>query len=229
MLLGGMAGLAGMTLPASAAPNLQVPQGPMSLTRKLVRQLSDGNEIRVSRSWQISFLRQKPGLAVVGSQINVDVDAPTRLAAIASIERERSTESKFPILLDGSGLIVSAGEAENASDVEGAIRVALQTAAKGGASLTQQQQLRAALARVQAAGTTLLERLPPDLFFPRNSGFVDKREIGLPDGSVGEFEVSYSVISQPLSGLLDRADRHIVTRVGGSEQMSSEHWEMRAI
>ncbi|PWL25202.1 MAG: hypothetical protein DCO98_02280 [Altererythrobacter sp. XM-24bin4] len=107
--------------------------------------------------------------------------------------------------------------------------MAQQMAARNGASTTQQQQLRAALAQVQAAGNSLLDRLPRDLFFPRNNGFADRRPITLPDGRSGVFEVIYSVTSQPLSGLLDRAERQVVTRICDTEQISSEHWELRAI
>jgi hypothetical protein len=32
-----------------------------------------------------------------------------------------------------------------------------------------------------------------------------------------------------LSGLLDRAERQVVTRIGDTEQISSEHWELRTI
>lgn len=226
---GGLAGLIGLAAPGTAAPALKVPQEPMQLKRALIRGLSDGNRIEVRRAWRIAFVPQGRGFAVTGRQTGVEVTAPSRLEPIAAIERARSTDSKFPILIDGSGLIVSAGEAELASDVDRAIEVAQQMAAKNGASLTSQQQLRAALSQVQAAGNTLLDRLPRDLFFPRNSGFADQRTISLPGGRNGEFEVNYSVTAQPLNGLLDRADRQVVTRIGESKQISSEHWELRAI
>lgn len=226
---GGFAGLICLATPGLATSQLQVPRVPMRLSRTLIRSLSDGNQIEVSRAWQILFAQQGRGLAVTGHQINVAVSAPKRLEPIAEIERSRSTDGKFPILIDSSGLIVSAGEAEAASDVDHAIEVAQQMAAKNGASMTLQQQLRAALSQVQAGRNTLLDRLPRDLFFPRNSGFADRREISLPGGDSGEFEVSYSVTSQPLSGLLDRAERRVVTRVGDTEQTSSERWKLRAI
>lgn len=108
---------------------------------------------------------------------------PAKLEPIATIERNRVTDGKFPILIDWSGPIVSAGEAELTSDVDRAIEVAQQMAARNGASTTQQQQLRAALAQVQAAGNSLLDRLPRDLFFPRNNGFADRRPITLPEGA----------------------------------------------
>nr|WP_298898453.1 hypothetical protein [uncultured Altererythrobacter sp.] len=226
---GGFAGLIGLSAPGLAGSKLYVPQGPMRLSRTLIRGLSDGNKIEVRRDWQIAFTPQGSGLAVTGHQINVEVSVPEKLEPIATIERNRATDGKFPILIDRSGLIVSAAEAELASDVDRAIEVAQQMAAKNGASTTQQQQLRAALSQVQAAGNSLLDRMPRDLFFPRNSGFADKRPISLAGGRSGMFEVSYSVTSQPLSGLLDRAERQIVTRVGNTVQVSSEHWELRAI
>jgi hypothetical protein len=226
---GSFAGLIGLAAPVMATSKLHVPREPMRLSRTLIRGLSDGNRIEVRRDWRVAFASQGSGLAITGHQINVEVSVPAKLEPIATIERNRVTDGKFPILIDGSGLIVSAGEAELASDVDRAIEVAQQMAARNGASTAQQQQLRAALAQVQAAGNSLLDRLPRDLFFPRNNGFADRRPINLPDGRSGVFEVIYSVTSQPLSGLLDRAERRVVTRIGDTEQISSEHWELRAI
>jgi len=100
-------------------------------------------------------------------------------------------------------------------------------AAKRGASASEQQQLHAALSQVRAAGTALLDRLPRDLFYPRSNGFADKRSINLPGGNVGEFEVHYSASPQPQSGLLDHAERQVVTRIDGTEQISTEQWDLR--
>jgi len=61
---------------------------------------------------------------------------PAKLEPIATIERNRVTDGKFPILIDWSGPIVSAGEAELTSDVDRAIEVAQQMAARNGASTT---------------------------------------------------------------------------------------------
>ncbi len=227
-LVGSLAGMVGLAAPVVAKSAMQVPEGPMRLSRALIRYLSDGKRIEVMRTWLIAFAEQGSGLVVTGRQTNVEVKAPDRLEPIATIERNRSTNNKFPILIDGSGLIVSAGEAEAASDVDRAIELAQKMAAKDGASMAQQQRLNAVLSQVQAAGNTLLDRLPRDLFFPRNSGFSDKRVISLPDGRSGKFEVVYSVRSQPLSGLLVQADRLVATRIGNTEQKSSEHWELRA-
>ena len=228
-MLGGLAGLAGVATSIKAASIAQTPQGPMLLSRRLVRGLSDGNRIEVRRLWRVAFVRRQSGMALIGRQVGVSVEAPERLAPIAAIERERSTDNKFPIIIDESGLIVGAGEAENASDVDRAIHAAQQIAQENGASKSQQQQLRAALQQVQAAGSSLLDRLPKDLFFPRSSGFAEQRAINLPGGVSGQFEVTYSVSAHPISGLLDHADRHIVTRLGDSAQASSEHWELREI
>lgn len=227
-VLGGTcAGLASIAAPGWAASELQLPQGPMLLSRALTRGLSDGKKIEVRRIWRIEFARHAVGISVTGQQIKAEVFAPQALEPIAAIERSRSTNSKFPILIDHSGLIISAGEAELASDIDRAIEVAEEMAVKNGASMSERQQLGAALSRVRAAGTAVLDRLPRDLFFPRNSGFTDKRSISLPGGGVGEFEVRYSDTTQPQSGLLEQADRQVVTRIAGSEQVSIEHWELR--
>lgn len=104
-----LGGLALSAAPAGALSALMAPTGPCVLTRRLKRGLRDTKFIAATRSWEVTFARQSRGMAVRGEQISVLVEAPERLAPLAKIEQERSTDEMFPILLAGDGLIVAAG------------------------------------------------------------------------------------------------------------------------
>ena len=71
--------------PAAFVP----PDAPMVLTRSLRRSLPGGAEIRTSRSYSIRFVREADGYRVEGALIDVAVDAPPALAALATLERAR--------------------------------------------------------------------------------------------------------------------------------------------
>lgn len=223
------AGLSAMALPAMAQERVRLPAGAQVLTRRIVRGLSDGEKITVERDWQISFEQQGRDIAILGRQTRVEVDAPSRIAPIADIERRRSTDGQFPILLNSRGMIIAAGNVEKEEEVASAVEAAERLIAQSTLTLSQQQRTGSYLAQLQNAGGQVLDRLPRDLFYPREPAVHDLRKVALPDGTTGEFEVQFSASARPDSGLLDRADRHIITRLQGSERMSSEHWKMRAI
>lgn len=224
------AGLGSIALPAMARDGpWRPPDGAFDLTRTLIRELSDGERIVVARNWRVRFEWQGRGIAIQGRQTEVRVDAPSRIAPIAAIERQRSTDGKFPVLLSSDRLILAEGDGELDQDIEKALSVAERLIANSGMAPGARADVRKNLAQLQAAGSSMLDRLPRDLFFPRNPEFHDLRQINLPDGSRGEFEVSYAAAARADSGLLDRADRQIITRLGGAERVSSEHWELRTI
>jgi len=92
--------------------------------------------------------------------------------------------------------------------------------------MAQRAAARQALMRIQAAGHSLLETLPPDLFFPQAGAWRDLRKINLPGGGQGEFEVQYRTAAAPRTGWLETARRDVVTRIGSSARRSSEIWSM---
>ncbi len=211
---------------AKAQIRLLVPDRPLKLSRRIERSLRDGEQIRVDRSWRVTFAAKEQGIAINGEQIGVQVDCPPSLAPLALIEEARSTEDMWPILLDQGGLILAAGGGTNPRDVSVAIEVAQQMLNRdrtGQASLPVAAQF---LADLQEAGTSLLDRLPEDLFYPRIGPVRAVRSVELPDGSMGEFEVSYEAIASPEMGWLARAERRIISRIGGSERTAREVWQM---
>lgn len=221
-----VAGFALAALPLSAASPVGIPLQPMRLTRLLARELRDGKRIVIERSWLVGFAAVGNGFSLTGHQIDVSVDAPEEIAAIAEIERNRPTDGMFPILLGADGLIEAAGKMERPQDVAAAVEKAQEMIANAAMTGAERHQAGYYLAQIQNAGGDLLESLPRDLFFPRGTSVHETRTVDLPDGSRGEFEFTYSAEADPVSGWLDHAERRITTRLAATERNSIERWSM---
>ena len=206
-----------------------LPAGDCLLSRKLVRGLRDGNTITVTRDWRVAFSKQSRGIAISGEQVSVTVEAPENLAPIAKIEKERSTTGLFPILLAPDGTIVAAGQNTTQESFQSAVKAAEAMLAdqEGGpdAAATHAQYL----AKLQLAGSSLLDEMPGDLFYPSTQSFRDVRKVSLPDGGSGEFEISWEASAQAKTGLLETARRAVITRIGSNERRSSEEWSLKAL
>jgi hypothetical protein len=227
-----MLGLAGMPARLAAREGIIVPAGTCLLTRRLERSLHDGKAIVVTRSWRIGFTRQARGIAVSGEQVSVSVDAPDRLAPLARIEEERSTLGMFPILLGPAGTIVAAGANSAQDSLDAAIKIALDLLGQGeepdmpGA---EKSAHAAYLAQLQQAGSTLMDQMPGDLFYPSTEPFRTTRRIAMPDGEDAEFEMTWKANTREGSGLLESAQREIITRIGKSQRHSREEWSLKVL
>lgn len=209
------------------ALGITAPDQTMRLNRRLVRGLSDGEQIVVEREWLVDFASRGSGFAISGRQVSVRVDAPPKIAAIAAVERERSTDTMFPILLDANGLITAIGKTESAHDVAAAVAAAQDIIARSARSAPAHEQARFYLSQIQQAGSGFLDQFPRDLFFPRSPAMRETRLVNLPDGSQGEFEMIYSADADPFTGWMVHSERRIITRLAGSERHAWEHWSMR--
>lgn len=226
-------GVAAHSTAAFAQGTIVLPDGPCKLTRVLTRSLYDGNQIRVARQWRIAFARggglSGDRITVRGQQLSVEVDAPPSLAQFSALEEGRSTATMWPILLTQSGLIVAAGRGIVDADVDTALQTARQMIAERNGAEAAAMHVRRLQAELQSAGTSLLDRLPDDLFFPTVGPLQASRVVELPGGRVGEFEVSYEAVAVPGKGWLDRAMRQVTTRLDGTEQTAREDWSLSPI
>lgn len=224
--------LAGLPLGATQAmarAGIIPPAGPMMLTRLQERSLRDGEAIRVVRSWRVTFETGERGIAIAGNQINVSVEAPAKLAPIAAIEEQRSTADMWPILLGTSGRIIQAGNDVRTDDFATAVQQAEQLIRNDTPGSTDGVARLELLNRLQNVGASLLEQLPEDLFFPSGQPLFSKRELDLPGGLVGEFEVSYDAQPSSQGQWLGIAERRVTTRIDESEKYSLEKWTLSAI
>lgn len=210
-------------------PAIQIPDAPMRLTRRLSRGLHDGAAIVVTRDWRVRFTAQARGIAITGEQTGVEVHAPPALKPLSEIEANRSTAGMFPILLSPTGTIVAAGEMTSRMSIEAGMREAETLFEQGhGSAQTKEKQMQV-LARLRQTGASLLDEMPGDLFYPLITPVREVRSFDLPDGSKGDFEISWEATHQADSSLLKRARREIVTRIGSSTRTSSEEWSLEAL
>lgn len=223
-------GIAGALAPRAALAQTpaDLPGGPLRLTRRIERSLRDGGHVAVERTWEVEFAHQGQGIAVRGKQVRVAVDAPPALAPLAGIEEARSTADMWPILLTGSGLIIAAGNGARADDISRAVRVASDMISARPVPAAQAQREIQYLAHLTKAGATLLDRLPDDLFFPAAGPMHTVRQVDLPGGLVGEFELSYEATTAVGRRWLASARRQVVTRLAGTWQSAREDWSLTA-
>ncbi|MEL7444748.1 MAG: hypothetical protein AAGK02_02925, partial [Pseudomonadota bacterium] len=223
------AGIAATSVPAIAKAAMVLPSGQFRLFRRLVRGLHDGKSIIVEREWQVGFSGDGRGMAITGEQLSAKVAAPEKLAAFARLEERRSTNDMFPILLDGNGTVMVAGPYIAGDDLDAAVSLALEIIASRPIAEAEKARQKQFLAQLQQAGGSLLDKLPPDLFFPRTDFETTARPVSLPGGMAGEFELTYITTTQSETDLLASAERRIVTRIGSSERVSFEEWSLTPI
>lgn len=229
VMLGTGIGLGLSPVASVAMGPIALPEGPHLFSRRREHSLIDDVWLIISRSWQVTFLREESGISITGELVSVDIDAPPSLAPITAIERSRSTAEMWPILLNESGLIFAAGDDVSKEDMAAAVAEAERMIAETPIPEHEREAQRNDLAEMQKAGASLLDRFPDDLFYPTIGPMYAVRSVDLPGGMTGEFELSYTATAVPGKGWLDRAERTIVTRLGGTEHIAREYWQLQPI
>lgn len=232
MLLGiGVLGARPLADPPLAEPQglLRLPGQALRLTRVLERGQGTGGTaaITVRRWWDVTFQRQGRGTVVSGRQTGATVDAPPFLAELARIEQQRDASGMFPLMLSENGAILTAPMAPGESDtVAAALRAAEGVIARQPVPPDERTRARFYLAEVHRAGSGLLDALPGDLLYPAGIPVERSEVVALPDGLTGRFVLSYKAVPQPDAPWLARAERRVITSVGGIDRQASEVWTL---
>ena len=229
MLVGSAFACGQVTVPARAAAPLAIPDGTQRLTRRIERSMRADATLAVERGWHIAFARSGRGIAITGQQVEALVEAPESLAPLAEIEQSRVTDDMWPIMLSDDGRVVAAGSGVREADFAAALDEAERMIGEMDMSASAQEMARQNLAQLYRAGSSLLERLPHDLFYPSLGPQREVRRLDLSGGMTGEFEITYEATPVAESGWLERAERQVVTRVGGSERRARETWTLAPI
>lgn len=220
----------GVALPALALPvrlaasegRVSFPDSPITLTRELERSLGGGAAVTVARTWECRFNPMSGGATIDARQIEVSVEAPPALAALAKIERSREVTCLFPMELDMSGAIV--GWADGDTDLQRAVEEAARAIDLKALEQSAETDAKRYVAEIGKKAAALVSQVPRDLFFPQTGERSELRTLDLPGGGKGSYEVTISATARASDGLLDKSERRIVTRVGGSERVSRETW-----
>lgn len=231
-LLGtGVMGARPLADPSPAPPQglLRLPDQALRLTRTLERGQGEGGTaaITVRRWWDVTFQRQGRGTVVTGRQTGAAVDAPPELAALARIEQQRDASGMFPLILSENGAILTAPVPPGESDtVAAAMRAAEAVIARQPVPTDERARARFYLAEVHRTGSGLLDALPGDLFYPAGIPVERSEAVALPNGLTGRFVLSYKALPQPDAPWLARAERRVITSVGGIDRQASEVWTL---
>ena len=220
---------ASLPVAAHAATMLALPAGPMRLTRRIERSMEGEAMLSVERSWQVGFARSGQGIAITGEQVEAVVEAPESLAPLAAIEQSRITDDMWPIMLSEKGRVMASGGGVRPRDLSAAIREAEAMIARMEIPAAEAVAMTAFLARLQQAGSSLLDTLPEDLFYPVRGPMRQTRQVALPGDMTGEFEITYDAKADSANGWLERAERIVITRIGASERRARELWTLADI
>jgi hypothetical protein len=206
---------------ASFAP----PEGPVMLSRTLIRSLIDGREVRTIRHYLIRFSPEQDGWRIEGELREVSVEAPPALERFARLERSRTEPGLFPMLLDSAGRLKPpvAPPADDGSRVKAAA-VGDRMIAEALTSPSARKEANAWLARVIMAdngGTAW----PGDLFHPERPQTTETREIALPDGSRAAITVVMRSDGLTANTLPARFERAVTTELAGTRRTAREIWE----
>lgn len=230
--LGGVAAMLALTATANLTPaageeprgDFSPPATSMVLSRTLVRDLPDGKTITTRREYEVRFTRMGAGFRVDGALIDVAVDAPPSLAALAEIERRRPDAGLFPILLDASGIIIGNGEQVPGTAVGQAATLVSERIGASGLSALDMLQAQAFVARLR--GNAARGNWPNDVFRPAPGRRSEQRSLSLPGGGAGEVTIEIEGQGPGPAGQVAAVDRIVTTDLGGDKRITREHWRI---
>ncbi|MCC6927192.1 hypothetical protein [Novosphingobium sp.] len=232
VLLAGAAAMLPVLLPGSFAQAVEPPTAEqfvpprenLILSRTVIRELSDGNLIKVTRRYAVQFKPESGGYRLDGKLVNVVVEVPPVLNGLADIERRRDDSSMFPVFLDQRGAILVDAEGkpiDRQAHDQMASRASVLLAQSGMKPESLQMGTRViGQAMTARAGSPW----PTDLFLVRPGEHRQSRMVTLPGGAQGQIEVVTRVDRLLPCGLPQTIERTVVTLLSGSKRISREIW-----
>ncbi len=202
------------------------PESPLVLTRTVWRTLGDGKEIVVRRRYAVQFIRQGDGFQLNGRLLDAAVEAPPVLAALAEIERGRSDEGLFPMLLDAAGQIrPQTSNRSGSQQARDDARLSAQNLlANSPIAAAQRTESSAFLSQLATQGG--MAAWPADLFNPVASERREQRRIALPSGQEGQVAVLVRSLGAQPGGLPHAVERTVTTVLAGTSRTTRERWTL---
>lgn len=196
----------------------------LMLSRTLIRELSDGKQIKVTRRYAVHFAPTEGGFLLDGKLVDVSVDVPPLLNGLADIERRRDDSGMFPVRIDSSGTIL-AGQGSTplgrpAYD-EMTARATSVLAGTGMPKENLQLGTRFVSQTLQAAPRS---PWPADLLRIPPGEHRQSRTVALAGGAEGRIEVVTRVDALLPCGLPSSIERTIITLLAGTKRVSREIW-----
>lgn len=213
-------------LAAPPAPAFAPGDAPLRLIRRVERELRDGALLVVERAWSVRFLPQGSGYRLEGRQADVTVDAPAELAFLADMERSRVEHGMFPLLLSQGGEIMGQSAAPADEALGHAIEAVRGKLARQFGEGDERAAAERFLTQLQRAGEQALAGWPAILFAPGTIDHAEQREVPLPDGRIGEVVIRTLATSDSETGLMQRFERRVETRIGSSARTGLERFTL---
>jgi len=199
----------------------------MRYTRKLYRELVDRAVIEAERFFTVRFAPHGTGYRLEGEESAPPVvTGPAPLERFLELERERRETGLFPIRLESSGRIVGEQAQAGFPQLAQAIEQALQQVRASGLDADNRSAAADFLIGMQAAAASLVTRLPAELFRPSGTYSEERREVPLPDGRTGALVLKFSANTDVATGLMQKAERVVVTQLGQSARRTVETWSL---
>lgn len=210
--------------PPSSAARFAPPAIPLMLSRTVIRELSDGQRIVVTRRYKVQFVPSTGGYLLNGALIEVQVEAPPILAKLAEMERQRLDPAMFPIRFDAAGMIQPDAPPEGLGPRarRQLTKDAASLIAGSGLSATRQAEGSSLAGHLAAAAPT--SPWPRDLFVTVEPERYQRRSIALPGGEQGEVEVVIRTSKLLPCGMPGLVERVITTSTAGTSRVSREVW-----
>ncbi len=224
LLLSVMAGATAVSARAgSPAPAFAPPSVPLVLTRTVHRPLPDGEQITVTRRYEIRFSPDGTGYRLDGRLLDARVDAPPRLARLAERELSRTDTALFPVSLDAQGMIRTvANVADHGLAAQQAMPGVQELLDKSGMPPEDREGVARSMDMLAASNRG--SAWPVFLFNPGSSERTTVSEIKLRDGTVGRAETRIRAEELTPGGLPRRIERIITTTVAQTERRTREVW-----
>lgn len=196
----------------------------MTISRTVIRELSDGKQIKVTRRYAVQFEAEEGGYRLNGKLIDVKVEVPEIISGLAEIERKRDDSDMFPIHVDAQGAIRQ-GEGAGAGDPglreEMRAKGSALLAASGVSPAVAEQGMRLVNRTLQAKPGS---PWPTDLFRIEPGEHRVSRVVPLQGGAEGRIEVVTQVDALLPCGLPQTVKRTITTLLAGNRKVSHEIW-----
>lgn len=213
--------------PAAAEPGPAAfipPDGPLLVTRTLIRSLVDGKQIIVRRSYRVVFERAETTFTVRGEQIASAIAAPPELAVIAAIERARTDISSFPLQLDLAGQIITPSSLRPDAQRDAGIAAARDIVAGAAFDATTRAAADGFLAEAATKGQIV--PWPRDLFSPTAADRGFAQDVAISASTNGRVTVTHRIPVRLASGAPAHFIRVVVTEMAGVRRESREEWSI---